>query len=1665
MKIHDRSIVSSSYAEEEQHDDAQFKNAALIGLATDSVPHPPDTPPPSTYFTLKDSYLDQDQSLYLMYFFGRGLDASSLYVPDVVFSSDILDTSPQLRQLPGSPYVLVAKLTKQGLFVWATYIFMPSIKLDSLQFTKINDIIQVSFTTPVRPQLESEHVDPHDISSFINTTSPYAIQGAVINHQNIGKSPGAITDEDGCILYPPIPLVSRMRIKSEKLDSWQRFKNSIRETYLIERKDFPNPVLAYGLGQYEISAVFNGKPFHLFDDNLKTFYQGSNGTYCGSRLHNPRYVLRASTNVWDYVSSAPSSSASIPPDDIGSYNGEWIQIRLPKPILLHSYFLMPYASRQEEEAELSVPTRHALLASNDGILWVVLHDTHSSFSEWSATHGNWFYVHTCALYSIFRFVPLSSVFLPNTHHQGFRFRKFQLKAIADPQEGGKVGRIFPPTSFCFNNTIGILQGESSSTNDHVFIQTVQIKPIMPHGNGEYRALCSHSYNSLQDARFHGPVHAFDSAHSHTFFYRNLSWKDTVNTQAIHLDTQQILTFKGDWLQIELPEPILLGGIRIAWLPEHVVPPPTQMVVLGSFTARTSQQTTGGGSDAGSGGFLNWFVLGHFNNIMDFTLIPISSTNRLPPCSAFRFVFIEDRIGKGYGLDFIVLLEDLDMSGLIKYPPFTLSPTINHFVGFLGTYDEPASSSSIVQATTPAAATIVYKSARVRMISQVSGGVVSALYTFAGSSNLLAHDNVDEDNNSVIRAFDGSTIPYFSRADSYLPNGTFIGNTETRVLTEGGTRYSMIKGDFVEMAFPEHTMIDMFTLTPYRRSLPNSSLTPPLNPEHDYLNYAPLDIVLASSNDGCHWALVEQWTNIPTSKWIDRRFTTTTLQENNELVHTDDNSLWQFEVNGSKHVALRLRWIFPRLHPLPVSDLISPTQPQHIRCLSLMDIKCYSKPYTHTVYNQILNDVWHPDFEWVSGNLYGAGIDRGTYKVYASSFLNAIAREWNIFNSDLSKVWSSKHLYSGSSGIYNGMVFTQLNQTTRIKGEWIELHFPFSGKQEQVFNQVEYIIEPCSDFNTAQHGSPFAWTLLVRQSNTQSWKVVHSVHAFHAPWDYPQGHRFLAKLDHTIYCNTDSTLCFRWVFTQTRPSISSKGSMGITIGRIKLHTHLENKEHCVYLTLNTHNGGILWVNNALALNGSMHSVALLQSDKYSSSPSFSPHLLESSTIHSLGITVRSSSLSQQARLILFSTLNPKQTSSIPINCLQQAFIIGLDGQQQGHAIWVIQNNIITAHGFHPLAAPFHRIEVSPAFMWSSITLMCSFNVISTKDVQPFLQVDYLSYDEVFSPSQYSLNIPHKQDDISLSIHSILQSDTVHPAVHIATFTLYKGGVALKLDAITVYDIKVHHIPYGFMHSKCRFLDTSSNNLILCIFGMPIGQDQRNHLFRYFSLQKKNTIQFTLDVTAVVHSFSVAYESDVMVIGYIAPSSYNNSDALAYSITPNKGFFIMTFPQHHIRYVERINAFDYTAPSRTILYMDFDPQACALITCSLISKQAELYVKSMNTSCLGGNLVVCRSSSSQHAYFIDFYAVMLSTSSTGPVVRPSNDQMYLQPDEDDVLDFKGFYGQPLSNSQMWTLLVKFAYENVVPITSIPTLSSHAADSTLRAQLHKASVYTKLYEDSRV
>jgi hypothetical protein len=275
----------------------------------------------------------------------------------------------------------------------------------------------------------------------------------------------------------------------------------------------------YGNGAYVASAssAYAGQP-------ASTVFDKMTGTTIDSTWANATAAYNTTTGA------AATTYQTTGTDATGStvtYNGEWVQLQLPSAIVLRSYSLQNFKDRTLARA----PKKWVLLGSTNGSSWQYL-DDESNITAFGLLYRELTFNVTNAAnaaYSYFRLV-VQEIQPSNDGYVNVR----QWRLFADSTL--PVTKEFPPAPMTAADTV-VATG---------------------YGAGLYSARASSEY----DATTYAAWRAFDKS---TTYYETTS----IYTAATGIYTGTVVTYdtantayRGEWLQIRLPEPIVLTSFAL-----------------------------------------------------------------------------------------------------------------------------------------------------------------------------------------------------------------------------------------------------------------------------------------------------------------------------------------------------------------------------------------------------------------------------------------------------------------------------------------------------------------------------------------------------------------------------------------------------------------------------------------------------------------------------------------------------------------------------------------------------------------------------------------------------------------------------------------------------------------------------------------------------------------------------------------------------------------------------------------------------------------------------------------------------------------------------------------------------------------------------------------------
>ena len=322
--------------------------------------------------------------------------------------------------------------------------------------------------------------------------------------------------------YPPTSLGSATQIAGSGSQTNSLYPTNPVFSYFVSGQ-------SYGNGQYYISAStqYNATTaeslLYLFNkvttDQWTTFtntYAGTNNAYSGT-------VYTIANGIM--------------------YMGEWVQIQLPNPINLHSYLLYTrtgYLTRG--------PNIFYVLGSNDGNIWTLV-DSRTGITSWT-TSGFTFTLNSVSqAFSYFRLVVNQlngDSFL--SLGEWYLYAKSNTISGTELQVTSFPALEFPPSSLATSVT---------GSNPYTTVITGQA-----YGNGTYVSSASSDRANNEawrifDKFMNGTGNGTSSWCTPSAKYQINSYIPCNYTAAITTTYNSTLSVSGEWLQIQLPTPIIL----------------------------------------------------------------------------------------------------------------------------------------------------------------------------------------------------------------------------------------------------------------------------------------------------------------------------------------------------------------------------------------------------------------------------------------------------------------------------------------------------------------------------------------------------------------------------------------------------------------------------------------------------------------------------------------------------------------------------------------------------------------------------------------------------------------------------------------------------------------------------------------------------------------------------------------------------------------------------------------------------------------------------------------------------------------------------------------------------------------------------------------------------
>jgi hypothetical protein len=484
-------------------------------------------------------------------------------------------------------------------------------------------------------------------------------------------------------------------------------------------------------------------------------YEASASSYYPSQF--PWEAFDRSIESWAAATDSYSTSTPYAHDgtysttDVGGtrYVGEWIQLKLPYPILLSHSNVLPMINGYEDRS----PGAGAILGSNDGEHWYKI----TEFSGKTYTAGSWTRIDVNATtpYKCFRMcvTNLTTRVSQGRYLQFLEWRLFSATGVS------KLGNV-------------LISGELAV--DGGALQTSHIKwpkvPLKANESEGYVASASSVYNTQDFEAWH----AFEDKPQYSGSW-GPAWLAKIYTfiQSTGApDTANCATFDNtscEWIQITQPEAIHLSSFH--------------------FKSRNLSETPKSGSMYGSNDDFNTYdrLISFSGNTQQSAKVDVHTTKTY---KSFRLV-ISEIIGYHYpSIDELQLFESTLGVGTSAT---TAKLTVNGGLGLAKGSQVFAGSDVITEFPAP---TRVLKYPRVNMT-----GLTTGIYTASASENITSITNAD-------KAFDGNPTVFWHSLGSFVTNQTYSGSTSITDI-EGIEHF----GVWLKIDLGEAIKLQYFTMYP------------------------------------------------------------------------------------------------------------------------------------------------------------------------------------------------------------------------------------------------------------------------------------------------------------------------------------------------------------------------------------------------------------------------------------------------------------------------------------------------------------------------------------------------------------------------------------------------------------------------------------------------------------------------------------------------------------------------------------------------------------------------------------------------------------------------------------------------------------------------------------
>ena len=580
---------------------------------------------------------------------------------------------------------------------------------------------------------------------------------------------------------------------------------------------------AYGNGTYVVKASSDSgasgqfNAYYAFD---KVFNNSTNGLTFNSYNSNTAYAYDSTSGAYN-TSNGTAGTKTIS----GTvYNGEWLQIQLPAPIILSSYTL----SGRNDQAKPMTPYSWVIAGSNDGSNWILLSTVTAQVFIATTTQGQTLPFIMPPTTAAYQYYVILVTALPASNLNGqmaiTEWRLYSNYMITTQTNTPTVQPLeYPPASVTNFTQTG--SGTSASPYSYTFSG-------QSYGNGTYTVAASSFYTGQN------PYFAFDKiigttgatqwGVNNTFYTgsNNTTWSGGTN----YPTTLNGATTYGEWLQLGLPYQIILTGYTIS-ASLYFGKTPATWIIAGSNDGTNFYTVSNGGyawtADMQTQSFGCYTTTAYsYYRMIILTLIgsAINTYDANGGAELAEWRLFGTQITSNYKLP-----PKVPASSIFQYPPISL-----------GTATQTGGSGTLANGLYPT----------LPIFTMYVSGQTYGNGTYIISASTQYNTNASE---SLPYVFDRNTATWWTESvNNYtVTTGVYAGSVTTNVQ---GTNYS---GEWIQIQLPNQIILSSYYITT----------------RAGFLTRGAGIFYVLGSNDGTNWYIVDSRSGI--SGWTTLGFTFST----------------------------------------------------------------------------------------------------------------------------------------------------------------------------------------------------------------------------------------------------------------------------------------------------------------------------------------------------------------------------------------------------------------------------------------------------------------------------------------------------------------------------------------------------------------------------------------------------------------------------------------------------------------------------------------------------------------------------------------------------------------------------------------------------------------------